>query len=168
MPVWKTLLGAAAVVVSLALVPTPPASAQISIGINIGAPPTCPYGYYDYPPYACAPAGYYGPGYFYNGVFLGVGPWTNWGYNHGWGHHRFGGARGGHYVPYSHGNFTHARPDFHGNPGPQHGNMGGHPGPDHHDAPHNNPGPPHGDDMHGGNPHGGDMHSDDHGGHDHH
>jgi hypothetical protein len=35
----------------------------------------CPYGYYDYSPYACAPYGYYGPEWFSNGVFIGVGPW---------------------------------------------------------------------------------------------
>ena len=56
-----------------------------------GPPPDCPYGYYDYPPYACAPAGYWGPEYFYNGIFIGVGPWWGWGYRHGWGGHRFHG-----------------------------------------------------------------------------
>ncbi len=49
--------------------------AQAQISINIGAPPACPYGYYDYPPYACAPYGYYGPDWFINGVFIGAGPW---------------------------------------------------------------------------------------------
>jgi len=34
------------------------APAQISIGVNIGPPPVCPYGYFDYPPYDCAPYGY--------------------------------------------------------------------------------------------------------------
>ena len=33
--------------------------------------------------------GFYGPGYFYNGIFLGMGPWAGWGYGHGWGSHRF-------------------------------------------------------------------------------
>ena len=28
------------------------------------APPSCPYGYYSYYPYACAPYGYYGSDYF--------------------------------------------------------------------------------------------------------
>ncbi len=60
--------------------------------------PACPYGYYDYSPYSCADQGFYGPGYFYNGVFLGVGPWYGWGYNHGWGDHRFYGHGGGIYV----------------------------------------------------------------------
>ena len=78
---------------SLAMVPS--VNAQIAIGIN---PPGCSYGYYDYSPYGCAPMGFYGPGYFYNGIFLGVGPWASWGYNHGWGDHRFSGGGGGTYV----------------------------------------------------------------------
>ena len=91
------LAGTAALLVPAAL--APPAIAQISIGVGIGAaPPVCPYGYYNYEPYGCAPSGYYGPGYFYNGIFLGVGPWSNWGYGHGWGGHRFDGPRGGRYV----------------------------------------------------------------------
>jgi len=36
--------------------------------------PNCPYGYYDYAPYYCAPYGYYGPEWFVDGVFIGVGP----------------------------------------------------------------------------------------------
>jgi hypothetical protein len=75
----------------LTFTPTP-ASAQVGVGIQIGgAPPSCPYGYYDYAPYGCAPSGYWGPEYFYNGVFIGVGPWWGWGYRHGWGGHRFRG-----------------------------------------------------------------------------
>jgi hypothetical protein len=53
----------------------PAAKAQVSVGVNIGAPPVCPYGYYDYAPYNCAPYGYYGPEWFVGGVFLGAGPW---------------------------------------------------------------------------------------------
>lgn len=53
----------------------PNADAQVSVGVNIGEPPVCPYGYYDVPPYACAPYGYYGPEWFVNGVFIGAGPW---------------------------------------------------------------------------------------------
>lgn len=49
--------------------------AQVSIGVQIGPEPICPYGYFDYPPYYCAPYGYYGPDWFVNGVFIGVGPW---------------------------------------------------------------------------------------------
>jgi hypothetical protein len=73
----------------------PMVRAQVTISIN---PPVCSYGYYDYAPYGCAPSGFYGPGYFYNGIFLGVGPWASWGYNHGWGEHRFSGGGGGRYV----------------------------------------------------------------------
>ena len=51
------------------------APAQIGIGINIGGPPVCPYGYFDYTPYDCAPYGYYGPDFFINGLFIGAGPW---------------------------------------------------------------------------------------------
>src|SRR5581483_11920995 len=50
-----------------------PATAQIVVGI--GPAPICPYGYCDYPPYACAPYGYYGPDCFLDGVFIGAGPW---------------------------------------------------------------------------------------------
>ncbi len=84
------------------LVAALPAQGQISI--NIGIQPTCAYGYYDYQPYACAPQAYYGPGYFYNGVFLGMGPWAGWGYRHGWGGHRFEHEYGGSY----HGNGGYA------------------------------------------------------------
>lgn len=51
------------------------APAQIGIGVNIGPAPVCPYGYFDYPPYDCAPYGYYGPDWFMNGIFIGAGPW---------------------------------------------------------------------------------------------
>jgi len=51
------------------------APAQISVGVNIGPAPICPYGYFDYPPYDCAPYGYYGPDWFIGGVFIGAGPW---------------------------------------------------------------------------------------------
>src|SRR5215469_14155867 len=46
---------------------------------SYGPPPVCPYGYYSYYPYACAPYGYYAPEYFYNGFFVGAGPWFGWG-----------------------------------------------------------------------------------------
>lgn len=51
------------------------APAQISVGVNIGPAPVCPYGYFDYAPYDCAPYGYYGPDWFENGIFVGAGPW---------------------------------------------------------------------------------------------
>lgn len=53
----------------------PGAVSQVSIGVNVGPPPVCPYGYYDYAPYNCAPYGYYGPQWFANGAFIGAGPW---------------------------------------------------------------------------------------------
>lgn len=75
---WRFKLFLVTAVASLGLAAlTPPARAQISIRIGPrgGPPPVCPYGYFDYPPYACAPYGYYGPAWFVNGVFIGAGPW---------------------------------------------------------------------------------------------
>ena len=68
------LLIAAVAATCFAVAPTS-ARAQVSIGVNIGAAPVCPYGYFDYPPYPCAPYGYYGPEWFHGGVFIGAGPW---------------------------------------------------------------------------------------------
>lgn len=59
--------------------------AQAQIAIEVGPPPVCPYGYFDYPPYDCAPYGYYGSEWFINGVFIGAGPWYH-GPGHFWGH----------------------------------------------------------------------------------
>jgi hypothetical protein len=53
----------------------PKSQAQVSVGVEIGAPPECPYGYYDVAPYNCAPYGYYGPEWYSGGVFIGAGPW---------------------------------------------------------------------------------------------
>jgi hypothetical protein len=65
---------------SAALMATPAlAPAQISIGIG-GPAPVCPYGYFDYAPYDCAPYGYYGPDWFNGGIFLGAGPWFHGGH----------------------------------------------------------------------------------------
>jgi hypothetical protein len=61
--------------VAAALAFVPKAQAQVSFGINIGSAPVCPYGYYSYSPYRCAPYGFYGPEWFSNGVFVGAGPW---------------------------------------------------------------------------------------------
>lgn len=75
----------------LLLIPAHYAQAQrVAVGVAIGAPrpvvdmgvaPVCPYGYYGYYPYACAPYGFYGPDWFAGGIFIGAGPWYN-----GWGH----------------------------------------------------------------------------------
>jgi hypothetical protein len=51
----------------------PADKAQVTVGIGVA--PVCPYGYFDYAPYDCAPYGYYGPDWFVGGVFLGAGPW---------------------------------------------------------------------------------------------
>jgi hypothetical protein len=55
----------------------PKAEAGVGVSVDIGAEPApaCPYGYYDYAPYACAPQGYYGSEWFSGGVFIGAGPW---------------------------------------------------------------------------------------------
>ena len=51
------------------------AKAQAQVNVDIGPEPACPYGFYDYAPYACAPSGYYGPEWFADGIFIGAGPW---------------------------------------------------------------------------------------------
>jgi hypothetical protein len=78
------------------------APAQVTVGI--GVPPVCPYGYFDYAPYECAPYGYYGPDWFIGGVFIGAGPWFH-------GPHGFYGHVDNRYDPH-HG--------YHG-PYPEHG-----------------------------------------------
>ncbi len=37
-----------------------PSSAAPNVSVNVGVEPVCPYGYYDFAPYGCAPYGYYG------------------------------------------------------------------------------------------------------------
>ena len=68
---WK-FVGLTALLAILFLIP---GSAHAKVAINIGVAPACPYGYYDFAPYNCAPYGYYGPEWFNGGVFLGAGPW---------------------------------------------------------------------------------------------
>jgi hypothetical protein len=70
------------------------APAQISVGIGIGAAPMCPYGYFDYAPYDCAPYGYYGPDWFPGGLFIGAGPWFH-------GSHGFYGHVDNRYDPHN-------------------------------------------------------------------
>jgi len=74
-----TLFASTALLVGLAMAP----AVQAQLVVDIGVPPVCSYGYYDYAPYACAPYGFYGPGYFYGGIFLA---WAmgRLGYGHGW------------------------------------------------------------------------------------
>jgi hypothetical protein len=64
----------AATVAGIGLTVTAP-RAESQVSVDIGVAPDCPYGYYDVAPYACAPAGYYGPEWFSGGVFIGAGPW---------------------------------------------------------------------------------------------
>ena len=66
-------LSFAAVAAICLMLSTPKTQAQVSV--NIGVAPDCPYGYYDVPPYDCAPYGYYEPEWFTGGVFIGAGPW---------------------------------------------------------------------------------------------
>ena len=49
-------------------------AAPAQVSVNIGVAPDCPYGYFDYAPYNCAPYGYYGPDWFVGGAFIGAGP----------------------------------------------------------------------------------------------
>lgn len=150
----KFVLCAVALLTALVVMPNSHAQVSVTIGAPAvvigGPPPVCPYGYFDYPPYACAPVGFYGPGYFYNGIFLGIGPWHYWGYRHGWGPHRFYGARGGYYVP---GRYSHDHPYFADHPGHAYG----------HDYAHGHA------EYHGGHEGHGEYHGghDDHGHYDH-
>jgi hypothetical protein len=67
----KFLAFAALTATLLSTAPVTPAQ----VSVNIGVPPVCPYGYFDYAPYDCAPYGYYGPDWFTGGLFIGAGPW---------------------------------------------------------------------------------------------
>ena len=60
--------------IALAMFLTGCVGAHYTAGVAVGSPPICPYGYYEAPPYACAPDGYYGPEWFSGGVFIGAGP----------------------------------------------------------------------------------------------
>jgi hypothetical protein len=62
-------------VAGLSFLATSARPAQAQISVDIGTPPACPYGYYEAPPYTCAPEGYYGPEWYTGGVFIGAGPW---------------------------------------------------------------------------------------------
>lgn len=67
--------------------------ADVGVGYQMGPPPVCPYGYYDFAPYNCAPYGYYGPEWFNGGVFIGAGPWFQ-------GPRRFHGRVDNHFDPH--------------------------------------------------------------------
>jgi hypothetical protein len=99
-------------------------AAPAQVSINIGTPPVCPYGYFPYEPYDCAPYGYYGPDWFTGGVFIGAGPWFH-------GHHGFYGHVDERFDPHHgyhgpmpvrgeepfHGFHGNAAYDEHGRPG---------------------------------------------------
>ncbi|MGA3323016.1 MAG: hypothetical protein ABSF45_00965 [Terriglobia bacterium] len=123
----------------LCLMVAPYAHAQrfgVAIGVGpgyVGPPPVCPYGYFNYYPYACAPYGYYGPAWFSGGVFIGAGPWFHGyrGYYSGGGYFGRGpafsgpgGYRGGFGHGYSGGRFNGGG-SFHGGGGNFHGGGGG-------------------------------------------
>ncbi|HTV83468.1 MAG TPA: hypothetical protein VME18_12515 [Acidobacteriaceae bacterium] len=100
------------------LAPAPRASAaQVSLSVNIGPAPVCPYGYFSYAPYNCAPYGYYGPQWFVGGVFLGAGPWFRGPANfHGYVNNHYDPRHGYHgALPHRGAHATH-RPgrSFHG------------------------------------------------------
>src|ERR1700749_58680 len=106
-------------VAAICFAAAPATQAQISVGVGIGVEPVCPYGYYDYAPYNCAPYGYYGPEWFNGGVFLGAGPWYHGrpgGY--GWGNHDYDprhGYPGGSPARGEQFDRSHNFQDFHGN-----------------------------------------------------
>lgn len=133
----RNALVASVAVFGLSLALPAKSNAQVAVGVNIGPEPGCPYGYYPYAPYECAPYGYYGPTWFTNGVFIGAGPWfhgphgfvgpVNHRYDQHYGYHGPYPQRGEHYAPRDnfqsfHGNAYH---DEHG--GEAHGG-GGHNG----------------------------------------
>lgn len=93
----KTLkyFGFLAVAAGFLMVTDNKAVAQVSV--DIGPAPVCPYGYYEVPPYNCAPDGYYGPEWFNGGLFIGAGPWYH-GRDGFYGHvdHRFDFREGYH------------------------------------------------------------------------
>jgi hypothetical protein len=65
---------ALAAAVGLAMTAAAGTSSEAQVSVSIGAAPVCPYGYFDYAPYSCAPYGYYGPQWFNGGMFIGAGP----------------------------------------------------------------------------------------------
>jgi hypothetical protein len=81
MQIWKLVSG---MTVAAGLLATT-AQAPAQVAVEIGAQPDCPYGYYEAPPYQCAPDGYYGPEWYTGGVFIGAGPWFHGG-DHFYGH----------------------------------------------------------------------------------
>jgi hypothetical protein len=93
-----------------------PHNANAQVSVSIGPQPVCPYGYYEVPPYDCAPDGYYGPEWFSSGIFIGAGPWYH-GRDHFYGHvdHRFDFREGYHgHFPARGEHPSDHRAQFHG------------------------------------------------------
>jgi hypothetical protein len=70
-----TLLAVASAMLAVPFFLATTACGPTHVAVGVGGPPVCPYGYYEAPPYDCAPDGYYGPEWFSGGVFIGAGPW---------------------------------------------------------------------------------------------
>lgn len=86
----RNLVVLPAVLLAFGCIATTAKAATPQVGVEVGVAPDCPYGYYDVAPYNCAPAGYYGPEWFNDGVFIGVGPWFHGPENfHGYVNNRF-------------------------------------------------------------------------------
>jgi len=113
---------------AILVLPAAYSHAQVSIGVQIGpsygiynAPPVCEWGFYPDYPFGCAPYGYWGPEYFADGVFIGVGPWYNFYYTHPGFYRRYYVNRGfGYYGGYEHfrgGPRVYERERFRGNDG---------------------------------------------------
>jgi hypothetical protein len=109
-----------------------PALGSAQISIQIGQPPACPYGYYGYAPYRCAPYGYYGPQWFNGGVFIGAGRWfhgprgfhgdVNDHYDPRYGYHGAYPHRGEHWQNHDFHDFHGSgQRDFHGHQYQDHG-----------------------------------------------
>jgi hypothetical protein len=147
---WNWKLVSLFVLSVVMLMPNHVAPAQVSIGIGVA--PVCPYGYFDYSPYDCAPYGFYGPDWFVGGLFVGAGPWFH-------GPHGFYGHVDNRYDP--HHGYRGPMPERgsvpfnHFHPNEAHDGQG-HIGNAGHDAGHeHSAGAEHGGGGHGGGGHGG-------------
>lgn len=86
----KKILLSLALVFSSLFVISQPINAQVSVGVGIQSPmvdygpaPVCHWGYFPYYPWDCSPEGFYDDSWFYEGIFIGAGPWFVW---HPWYH----------------------------------------------------------------------------------
>jgi len=103
---------------------TPAPKAEAQIGISIGVEPACPYGYYGYAPYNCAPYGYYSDDWFNGGAFIGAGRWyrgrpgfyghVNRSFDPRYGYHGGYPEHGAYHEPDDH--FRNFQPTHRGNP----------------------------------------------------